>query len=122
MEYVFGTSGENETLRTKGDHHTSLEGFRQIERVYPDQTITDTFRIVSHDYTDDDDAGNCYDWYTIDKHYRTVDRSAPLNAQIDNAMLGLCDAYEATVEQSASLDATMLALCDIYEQSLGGDV
>ena len=77
---------------------------------------------MSHDYTDDDDAGNCYDWYTIDKHYRTVDRSAPLNAQIDNAMLGLCDAYEATVEQSASLDATMLALCDIYEQSLGGDV
>ena len=46
MEYVFGTQGEIEVLKTKGDSHTDLTGFHQIEQTFPDQTITDNFRVV----------------------------------------------------------------------------
>ncbi len=61
MEYVFGTAGQVETLAVKGDTHTDLTGFHQIERVYPDQTITDNFRIVRKLSSKEDEAGNCYD-------------------------------------------------------------
>ena len=46
MEYVFGTEGEMEVLKVKGDSHTDLTGYHQIEQEYPDQTVTDSFRIV----------------------------------------------------------------------------
>lgn len=81
LEYVFGTDDGRETLRTKGDTHTDLTGFCQIERVYPDQTITDNFRIIKKTSSKKDVEGNCYDWYEIDRHYRTVDRTPALKAE-----------------------------------------
>ena len=76
MEYVFGTQGDVEVLKTKGDTHTDLTGFHSVERAYPDQTITDNFHIVRKLDSQEDAEGNCYDWYEIDHHYRVADKTA----------------------------------------------
>ena len=72
-----------EVLKTKGSYHTDLTGFRQIEQVYPDQTVTDNFRIVRKLWSLDDAEGNCYDMYEIDKHYRVIDKTAPVVERVD---------------------------------------
>ena len=78
MEYVFGTEGAVEILKTKGSAHTDLTGFCQVEQKFPDQTITDNFRIVRKLDSKEDEAGNCYDWYEIDRHNRITDKTGPL--------------------------------------------
>jgi len=78
MEYVFGTQGKMEILKVKGMAHTDLTGYQEVERKYPDQTITDNFHVVRKLDSQDDTAGNCYDWYEIDRHNRTVDKSGPV--------------------------------------------
>ena len=78
MEYVFGTQGVKETLRTKGPEHSSLTGWQHIERIYPNQTISDSFLIVRKFASREDDEHNMYDWYEIDKHYRVIDNTAPI--------------------------------------------
>jgi len=95
MEYVFGTKGEMEVLKVKGDAHTDLTGFQQVERVYPDQTITDTFRVVRKLDSQEDGEGNCYDWYEIDRHNRTVDRSGLVAERLG--------AIEAAIERGLTL-------------------
>ena len=83
MEYVFGTKKDKEILKTKGSSHSGLSGFHTLERKYPDQTVTDSFRIVQLLESKEDTEGNCYDWYEIDHHYRIADKSCGLQAQID---------------------------------------
>ena len=87
MEYVFGTKGDKEVLKTKGQTHSNLSGYHQLERKYPDQTVTDSFRIVQLLESKEDTEGNCYDWYEIDHHYRDTDKftakSEALQEQID---------------------------------------
>lgn len=78
MEYVFGTKGEIEVLKTKGSTHTGLTGFQQVVQTYPAQTVTDSFRVVRKLDSKEDQAGNCYDWYEIDRHYREIDRTGPV--------------------------------------------
>ena len=95
MEYVFGTKGDVEILKVKGDTHTNLTGFHQIERAYPDQTITDSFRIVRKLDSQEDGEGNCYDWYEIDRHNRIVDRSGPVAERLG--------AIEAAIERGLNL-------------------
>ena len=84
-----------EVLKVKGDAHTDLTGFQQVERVYPDQTITDTFRVVRKLSSQEDGEGNCYDWYEIDRHNRTVDKSGPVAARLG--------AIEAAIERGLNL-------------------
>lgn len=45
---------------------------------YPDQTITDNFRVVRKIDSNEDAEGNCYDWYEIDHHYRITDKTGPV--------------------------------------------
>lgn len=54
-----------------------MTGFHQLERKYPDQVITDSFRIVEKTGSAEDEEGNCYDWYVIDHHYRYTDKFTP---------------------------------------------
>lgn len=82
MEYVFGTKGDKEVLKTKGSSHSRLSGFHQLERVFTDQTITDSFRIVGLMKSKEDSEGNCYDWYEIDSHYRYTDKADAIRAEI----------------------------------------
>ena len=95
MEYVFGTEGEMEVLKVKGDSHTDLTGFHQIEQEYPDQTVTDSFRIVRKLDSGTDAEGRCYDWYEIDRHNRTIDKSAPVAARVE--------AIETAIERGLNL-------------------
>ncbi len=95
MEYVFGTQGDVEVLKTKGDTHTDLTGFHSVERAYPDQTITDNFHIVRKLDSQEDAEGNCYDWYEIDHHYRVADKTARVAEQVG--------AIEAAIERGLNL-------------------
>ena len=79
-EYVFGTNGNAEVLKIKGPAHTDLTGYQQVVREYPGETVTDSFRIVRKLDSQEDPAGNCYDWYEIDRHYRNTDRGKALEA------------------------------------------
>lgn len=85
MEYIFGTNeliGE-EVLRTKGDKHTDLEGFQSVVTEYPDCTIHDSFYVVRKDKSDEDMEGNCYDWYVINRHNRSVDKTKAINSRLN---------------------------------------
>ena len=82
-EYVFGTLNGSETLRTKGPSHTDLSGFQQAAQESPDETVTDRFRVVRKLKSAEDAAGRCYDWYEIDRHYRTVDKTPGVVARVD---------------------------------------
>lgn len=92
MEYIFGTNGNAETLKTKGNAHTNLAGFCEIERSYSDQKITDHFRIVRKIDSKEDAAGNCYDWYEIDQHYRFADKTALIERTLSETIAALEDA------------------------------
>ena len=103
FEYVFGTNGNAQTLKMKGPFHSNLVGFLQLERKYPDQIITDHFRVVRKLKSDEDQDGNCYDCYEIDRHYRTTDKTGPL--------------VQAEQRNSANIDyLSMMAGIDLPEE------
>lgn len=85
MEYIFGRDNfsGNETLKTKGDEHTNLEGFVETVRDYPDCVITDSFYVVEKQDSAEDSEGGCYDWYVIDRHNRIIDKTKPMKATMD---------------------------------------
>lgn len=82
-EYVFGTLNGLETLRTKGPSHTELSGFQQAAQESPGEMVTDRFRVVRKLKSAEDEAGHCYDWYEIDRHYRMVDKTPGVAARVD---------------------------------------
>lgn len=92
MEYIFGTRGAKEVLKTKGSAHSDLNGFCEVSTEYSDQKITDRFYVVKHLNSAEDSEGNCYDWYEIDKHYRTFDKHGKEIRQIFDTMLELKNA------------------------------
>lgn len=128
MEYVFGHDNESgyETLRTKGTTHTDLQGFCETVREYDDSTITDTFLTLEKYRTAEDAEGMCYDWYTIDKHNRTIDRTKTalqvaeqLEKQVTDAQLALAELYESMAQAAAQMEKSVtdaqLALTELYE-------
>lgn len=82
-EYVFGRDSltGTETLLTKGSEHTDLQGFQDVVREYDDTTIIDSFLVTEHVGSETDGEGNCYDWYNIDKHFRTIDKTKKIVEQ-----------------------------------------
>ena len=117
MEYVFGTKDEVEILKVKGSSHTDLTGFQQIKRKYPDQTITDNFRVIRKIDSKEDAEGNCYNWYEIDRHYRITDRTGPVKEQAEQNAVFISSLEDALCEidaaNSASIAALEDALCEI---------
>lgn len=114
MDYVFGTQGDIEVLKTKGDAHTDLSGFQEVVQQFPVEKITDHFRVVRKLKSDEDCEGNCYDWYEIDRHYREIDRTGPVvealaeaRAELENAM---CEQDAAAEERLAAIED---ALCEL---------
>lgn len=81
-----------------------MSGFHQIEQIYPDQVVTDNFRVVRKLDSQTDDDGNCYDWYEIDRHYRFVDKSGPVAEQVNqvNAAAGITF---VTMAEAGGIDA-----------------
>ena len=60
-----------EVLKVKSDYVTGLTGYQQVIQKFPSETISDSFRVVRKLNSKTDAAGNVYDWYEIDRHYRT---------------------------------------------------
>lgn len=108
-EYIFGTNGNAETLRVKGPAHTALSGFQQVEQAYPGETVTDRFRVVRKLKTAEDPEGNCYGWYEIDRHYRTVDKSAALQAELDATRQRLA----ASIQSNAMLEECLVEMAGV---------
>ena len=114
MEYVFGTKGEAEVLKTKGDAHTNLSGYHEVVREYSNQTISDSFRIVRKLESSEDVEGNCYDWYEIDRHYRITDKTKTVMETVTETRTELEDAMcEQDAAVSERLDAIEDALCEL---------
>ena len=84
-----------EILKTKGDAHTDLTGWQEVEQVYPDQTVTDRFRVLRKLDSQEDGEDKCYDWYEIDHHNRTVDKSVSVAARVE--------AIEMAIERGLNL-------------------
>lgn len=116
MDYVFGTKGVAEVLKTVGDAHTGLTGYHQLEREYPDQTITDSFRVVRKLRSAEDAGGRCYDWYEIDHHYRMTDKTGPVAEQAAKATAELQDAMcEQDTANDERMSAIEDAICELDE-------
>ena len=117
MEYVFGTKEDKEVLRTKGNSHSKLDGFHQLVREYPDQTVTDSFRIVGKIDRAEDGDGNCYDWYEIDHHIRYTDKFTPKREEIE---AGIAESQDAVCILSVELDDRISdlenALCELTQE------
>lgn len=128
MEYIFSRDDQtgNETLRTKGETHTDLKGFCDAVSEYDDSTITDSFFVLEKYHSEEDSEGMCYDWYTIEKHNRTIDRTKTalqaaeqLEKQVTDAQLALADLYESMAQAAAQMEKSVtdaqLALTELYE-------
>ncbi len=114
MEYLFGNRGKIEILKTKGNEYSDLKGYHEIEREYPDQTITDRFFIRCKLESEIDEAGDYCVWYEIDHHYRYVDRTRPVKEALEEATTemedALCEIDESNEERIAAIED---ALCEI---------
>lgn len=121
MEYIFGTKGEIEVLKTKGGAHTDLTGWQQVEQAYEGrETVTDRFRVVRKLDSKRDQAGNCYDWYEIDRHYRTIDKSSPAEAEAKRAAAAAGTAFAALAEAGAVDDTTAGEYTDLFPEWAAG--
>lgn len=108
MEYIYGTTERGgvmvENLKTVGEAHTAFSGFIGTIRVYEDgTTIEDRCRILEH-YASKEQDGLCYDWYTIDSHYRMCSNAEGLRK------------VEQKVEAEASVAAQTKAATRLYVQ------
>lgn len=121
MEYIFGTDGGAEILRTKGDTHTKLTGYHQMERNYPDQNIVDNFRIVKHTGSAEDSEGNCYDWYEIDHHYRMQDKTITITPDVATNAGGVDELGQIVSDLADSVDDLGTALSELSEKIGGTD-
>lgn len=115
MEYIFGRDGVRgvELLKTKGGEHTDLSGYTEVSREYSDCVIMDSFCIIEKTASTEDEAGNCYDWYYIDHHYRYLDRNPSIRENRETVEQSLTDLYLDGVQ--AQQDITEIQL-----QLLGG--
>ncbi len=119
MEYVFGVNGETEVLKTKGSSHTDLTGYHQTVQTYPDRIITDNFRIVCKLDSKEDEEGNCYDWYEIDRHYRIDDKTMPLAEKATAMEDAVCELDTAIEERLSALED---AVCELDSLLNGGEI
>ena len=113
FEYVFGTEESREILKTKGDTHSSLEGYQEVVREYLDQTITDRFRVVKKTNSAEDEEGNCYDWYIIDNHYRDTDKF-PLDVR--STEQEITDLQIENMEMGEALTNAEIAIMELQDR------
>lgn len=121
MEYVFGTVYRNgievQNLKTSGEEHSNLSGYCHIQRDYPDNTITDTFRVVEKYQTDELSDGRKLDWYVIEEHNRYMDRFTPVQEKIET---DIADSQDAICVLSEDMEQRLAdledALCEITKE------
>lgn len=116
-EHIFGTGIRDgvmaENLKTVGEEHSAYTGYVEIRRSYDDCVIVDRFRIVEH-YQAAEAEGLCYDWYTIDQHYRYIDTSGPVAAAAKNANEAASIAFVTLAEAGSIDDVTAGEHMDVF--------
>ena len=116
-EHIFGTGIRDgvmaENLKTVGEEHSAYTGYVEIRRSYDDCVIVDRFRIVEH-YQAAEAEGLCYDWYTIDQHYRYIDASGPVAAAAKNANEAASIAFVTLAEAGSIDDVTASEHIDVF--------
>ena len=127
MEYIFGTIRRKgqliDGLKTVGSTHTNLIGHHQVVREYSDSIITDTFDVKEHYLSKVDESGKCYDWYSLENHYRYIDKYTPniprveerIDGRIDDTENALCESSEAFEESIAEIENAICELSEILE-------
>lgn len=127
MEYIFSSDGAKKILRTKSRTANELEAasFHQLTSEYPDEVITDNFRVVRKIFSKDDSEGNHYTWYEVDQYFRTVDRTGAL-AEKMNETRGdladaLCDLDIAIDERITALEENLTSLMGLSDEATGGE-
>lgn len=127
MEYVFGTRARGgaiqDILRTKGDQHTHFIGEVQIEQVFDDAKIYDSFKAVKKYQSKKDKEGNCYDWYIITDRYRYIDRydqnitkvTERIDGDIEDTQTGLMETYDLTALNTDDIADCRTAIEELYE-------
>lgn len=126
MEYIFGTIKRKgqliDGLKTVGPMHTDLTGHNQIVREYSDSIITDNFDVKEHYLSKKDASGKCYDWYSLENHYRYIDKYTPniprVEDRINDTENALC---EATEVYDTSISDLENAICELTELIEGGN-
>lgn len=107
MEYIFGNARLNKKvvriLKTVNTQHTNLSGANQIQRKYPDCTITDDFVVINKYLSKTDSEGRCYDWYVIADHYRYIDYFTPRSYELEEDSEGLLDIADLVDENSTAI-------------------
>ena len=115
MEYIFGTTVHNgescEHLKTVSAKHTDLSGYTQTQRAYPDCNIADSFHVVEKYHSSEDAEGNCYDWYIIDQHHRSVDYT-PKHEVVFDALLGVSETLQAAEQTRKVLQSYAATFTD----------
>lgn len=116
-EHIFGTGIRDgvmaENLKTVGEEHSAYTGYVEIRRSYDDCVIVDRFHIVEH-YQAAEAEGLCYDWYTIDQHYRYIDTSGPVAAAAKNANEAASIAFVTLAEAGSIDDVTACEHMDVF--------
>lgn len=78
MEYVFGNitkkDVQHQVLKTIDNKHSDLSGKFINTKKYDDTVISDSCEIIEKYHSSEDIEGNCYDWYLIKNHNRTIDK------------------------------------------------
>ena len=124
MEYVFGTRIRGgviqDVLRTKGDRHTDFKDTVQVEQVFDDAKIYDTFKVVKKYKSEKDREGNCYDWYIITGRYRYIDKYDQNIGKVEERIDGdIAETQDALCESTADLEERIAdiedALCELTE-------
>lgn len=117
MEHIFGKMHRNgmmmESLKTVSEEHSAYSDFVEIKRSYDDCVIVDRFRIVEH-YQTMETESLCYDWYTIDQHYRYIDTSGPVAAAAKNANEAASIAFVTLAEAGSIDDVTAGEHMDVF--------
>lgn len=110
MEYIFGYyDNGTETVKTKDAVHSDLKGFQIVSRDYDDCTIVDSFYVIKKTASNEDVEGACYDWYTIDKHSRYVDKTKCVKSELE----AKADLVDGKVPESQLPDISV----DAYNKS-----
>lgn len=102
-----------------------LDGFEWVihKGKYEDCIITDVFNIVRKYQSKKDKAGNCYDWYIIDNHFRYIDKYTPnigkveerINGEISDTNSGLMETYDLTALNTDDIADCRTAIEELYE-------
>lgn len=111
MEYIYGTDGDKQILKTIGPAHTDFSGFIVTSRESGGVSTVDKCKIVEHYRSEEDEEGNCYDWYEVTARDHYEDRTVAA-AEDDDAIAELSEMVGSQEEAIAELSELVSSLIE----------